>query len=83
VDKNMPRVALVTFTDMRDEGISSEAVERHLRTRQEELAAFLRGNGIDALDPLANLRAAASPWYGVRSFQEIDRLLAVSGILDA
>ena len=83
MDSNMPRVALVTFTDMRDEGISSDAVEKLLRGKQEELAGFLRGNRIDALDPLAKLRSGASPWYGVRSFQEIDRLLEVPGMRGA
>jgi L-fucose/D-arabinose isomerase len=75
-----PCVALVTFTDMRDEGISSDAVEKHLRSKQEGLAAFLRESGVEAVDPLAELRAGASTWYGVRSFQEIDRLMGMPGI---
>ena len=83
MDRLVPRVVLVTFTDMRDEGISSEAVEKHLRGKQEELAAFLRGSGVQALDPLAQLRGVSSPWYGVRSFQEIDRLLEVPGMRGA
>ena len=76
-EEDKPRIALVTFTDMRDEGISSQAVERHLRSRQEELARFLEGNGIAAVDPLGELRTGASPWYGVRSFAEIDRVMAI------
>ena len=74
-----PRIAIVTFTDMRDEGISNDAVERHLRTRQEELAGFLSSHGIEAVDPLRELRAGGSPWYGVRSFAEIDALIRILG----
>ena len=74
-----PRVAVVTFTDMRDEGISSEAVERHLRDRQEELASYLAASGVEAVDPLRELRAGGSSWYGVRSFAEIDLLLGILG----
>jgi len=72
-----PRVALVTFTDMREEGISSEAVERHLRDKQNELAAFLGANGVSAVDPLRELRTDSSPNYGVRSFSEIDLLMGI------
>ena len=72
-----PRVALVTFTDMREEGISSEAVERHLREKQDELAAFFGANGIEAVDPLRELRAVNSPSYGVRSFAEIDQVMGI------
>lgn len=74
-----PRVAVVTFTDMREEGISSEAVERHLRERQEELTKLLAKNGIEPVDPLRELRAGGSPWYGVRSFAEIDLLIGILG----
>jgi L-fucose/D-arabinose isomerase len=74
-----PRIAVVTFTDMRDEGISSEAVERHLRDRQEDLAKFLSANGVEAVDPLRELRAGGSPWYGIRSFAEIDLLMGILG----
>lgn len=72
-----PRVALVTFTDMREEGISSEAVEQHLRDKQNELAAFLGANGVAAVDPLRELRTDSSPNYGVRSFSEIDLLMGI------
>ncbi len=74
-----PCVALVTFTDMREEGISSEAVERHLREKQEELGAFLAAHGVDAVDPLREMRASASPSYGVRSFREVDQVMGILG----
>jgi L-fucose/D-arabinose isomerase len=77
VEADRPRIGIVTFTDMRDEGISSEAVERQLRSRQEELASFLASQGIQAVDPLATLRAGGSPWYGVRSFAEVDALMGI------
>ena len=59
---NTPTVAIVTFTDARDEGISSEAVESHLRTKQEELALFLSQNGIEVVDPLEQLGRGSRSW---------------------
>ncbi len=78
-----PRIAIVTFTDMRDEGISNDQVERHLRARQEELARFLEAGGVECVDPLRELRAGGSPWYGLRSFAEVDAVvhsLAAGGV---
>ena len=72
-----PRVALVTFTDMREEGISSPEVEKHLRSKQAELADFLAAHGVEAIDPLREMRTAGSASYGVRSFQEIDQVMAI------
>jgi L-fucose/D-arabinose isomerase len=74
-----PRIAVVTFTDMRDEGISNDQVERHLRARQGEIASFLAANAVEPVDPLAELRASASPWYGVRSFAEVDAVVRILG----
>jgi L-fucose isomerase-like protein len=70
-----PVVAILTFTDAREEGISSQEVERLLRNKQGELAAFLREGGIEVIDPLASLRARDSPWYGLRSLREIDQVV--------
>lgn len=36
-----PKIALVTFTDDRDVGVSSNEVENYLRKKQEELKEFL------------------------------------------
>jgi len=74
-----PRVAILTFTDAREEGISSEAVERFLRGKQEELDGFLAREGVEVIDPLQSLRPKDSKWYGLRSLKEIEevvRLLA-------
>jgi len=76
---NTPTVAIVTFTDARDEGISSEAVESHLRTKQEELALFLSQNGIDVVDPLEQLGRGSRSWYGIRSLKEIDEVVRLLG----
>jgi hypothetical protein len=51
-----PRVAILTFTDAREEGISSEAVERFLQAKQEELGRFLAQEGAEVIDPLRVLR---------------------------
>jgi L-fucose isomerase-like protein len=74
-----PRVALITFTDMRDEGISSPEVEQHLRNKQAELCGFLSAHGIDAVDPLLEMRTPASASYGVRSFKEVDQVMGILG----
>lgn len=67
-----PAAAILTFTDARDEGISSTEVENHLRTKQAELKTFLEKNGITVIDPLAELRGKDSAWYGLRSLKDID-----------
>ena len=74
-----PRVALLTFTDMREEGISSPEVEQHLRNKQAELCGYLTAHGIDAVDPLLEMRTPSSASYGVRSFKEIDQVMAILG----
>jgi L-fucose isomerase-like protein len=70
-----PRVAILTFTDAREEGISNDAVERLLRAKQAELAACLREAGVEVVDPLESLRGPSSPWYGLRSLREIDQVV--------
>ena len=70
-----PRAAILTFTDAREEGISSDAVERFLRSKQQELARFLEEGGIEVIDPLSSLRGNSSPWYGLRSLREIDQVV--------
>jgi L-fucose isomerase len=71
-----PRVAILTFTDAREEGIADEAVERFLRSKQEELGAFLSRNGVEAIDPLSTFRPAGARWYGLRSLREVDAVVA-------
>ncbi len=70
-----PIVAIVTFTDARDEGISSDAVEKHLKRKQEELQSFLTDNGVSVVDPLKVLRKSGSRWYGIRTLAEIDAVV--------
>jgi L-fucose isomerase len=70
-----PRVAILTFTDAREEGISSEAVERFLRAKQEELGRFLAQEGAEVIDPLRVLRPKDSKWYGLRSLKDIDNIV--------
>jgi L-fucose/D-arabinose isomerase len=74
-----PRVALITFTDMREEGISSPEVEQHLRNKQAELCGYLAANGVEAVDPLAEMRTPGSASYGVRSFKEVDQVMGILG----
>jgi hypothetical protein len=62
MDAHKPRVALVTFTDMR-ERISSEAVEKHLRPGRRSWPRFC-GNGVEAVDPLAELASDPPPSAG-------------------
>ncbi|TFG60506.1 MAG: hypothetical protein E4H36_11975 [Spirochaetales bacterium] len=72
-----PSVAILTFTDARDEGISSTEVENHLRRNQAELKTFLERNGITVIDPLAELRGSNSAWYGLRSLKDIDEAVKI------
>ena len=73
----VPAIAILTFTDARDEGISSEAVENHLRAKQQDLAAFLSRNGIKVVDPLKQLESKRRTWYGIRSLREIDEVIRI------
>jgi L-fucose/D-arabinose isomerase len=75
-----PIVALLTFTDARDEGISSQAVEDLLKKKQEGLSAFLGKSGIDSIDPMASLNRSGNRWwYGIRNLGEIDLVVRELG----
>lgn len=67
-----PSAAILTFTDARDEGISSAEVENHLKNKQAELKAFLENNNVTVIDPLSELRGRDSTWYGLRGLKDID-----------
>lgn len=70
-----PRAAILTFTDAREEGISSDAVERFLRDKQAELGRALSEGGVEVIDALQELRGAQAKWYGLRSLREIDAVV--------
>ena len=70
-----PSVAILTFTDAREEGISSDAVERFLREKQAELARILGEGGMEVIDALQDLRGRNPKWYGLRSLREIDAVV--------
>jgi L-fucose isomerase-like protein len=72
-----PVVAILTFTDARNEGISSDTVEKHLRKKQLELKHFLENNSIRVVDPLPEIRDSHSPWYGIRNLSEIDAIISI------
>jgi L-fucose isomerase-like protein len=72
-----PRVAILTFTDAREEGIADEQVERFLRAKQEELGSFLSRNEVEVVDPLSSFRPAGARWYGLRSLREVASVVAV------
>jgi L-fucose/D-arabinose isomerase len=71
----MEFAALVTFTDARDEGISNPEVEDALRKKQKELRLFLEEKHVTVVDPLAELRPAGSSWYGIRSLDDIKKVV--------
>ena len=60
-----PIICIVTFTDDRDVGVSSPEVENYLKHKQSELKNYLVSNGIDVIDPLADLRTNSDEWYGI------------------
>lgn len=73
MNKDKPRIALVTFTDDRDVGIADEAVENHLRKKQNEIKSFLEKNSIEAIDPLLEItRDKNNFWYGLRKIKEVN-----------
>lgn len=69
--KTKPKIALVTFTDDRDVGVSSKEVENYLRKKQEELQEYLLKNEIEVVDPLSILRKVNEDWYGLRKIDEV------------
>jgi len=72
-----PVIAIVTFTDARDEGISNPEVEEHLRKRQGELKTFLEEHDISVIDPLEHLRGRDSSWYGIRGINDIGKTVDI------
>jgi L-fucose/D-arabinose isomerase len=74
---NQPEVAIITFTDDREDGISSPEVESFLEQKQMELKEFLELNGIDVADPLGELRKDSKGWYGVRNLEDVDGIIRI------
>ncbi|MCL4385848.1 MAG: hypothetical protein M1326_05990, partial [Cyanobacteria bacterium] len=68
----MLTIAIVTFTDDRDVGVSSPAVENYVKHKQSELKDYLESNEINVIDPLAELRKNSDEWYGLRNLQDIN-----------
>ncbi|MBN2073734.1 MAG: fucose isomerase, partial [Actinobacteria bacterium] len=64
-------VALITFTDDRDDGISSPEVEQFLRKKQGKLKKFLESSGFIAIEPLEELRKDREGWYGIRNLEDV------------
>ena len=77
IDYFKPRVAILTFTDARDEGISSDTVERHLKAKQEELSSFLQSQGIHVVNPLSKLKSEERSWYGIRNLCEVGQVVQI------
>ena len=74
---NKPKIAIVTFTDDRDVGVSSKEVENHLRRKQDEVKNFLISNNIDIFDPLDELREKDSVWYGIRTLRDVSSIISI------
>jgi L-fucose isomerase-like protein len=73
----IPTIAIITFTDDRDVGVSSPEVENYLKHKQSELKNYLSDSGIDVIDPLAELRKNSDDWYGVRKLQDINNIISI------
>ncbi|MHB8278202.1 MAG: hypothetical protein ACYDIA_11180, partial [Candidatus Humimicrobiaceae bacterium] len=73
----IPNIAIITFTDDRDVGVSSPEVENYLKHKQSELKNYLASNDIDVIDPLAELRKNSDDWYGVRNLQDINNIISI------
>lgn len=81
--KTKPKIALVTFTDDRDVGVSSKEVENYLRKKQEELKEFLLKNEIEVIDPLSEIRNISDDWYGLRKISEVKKVCEILKIQNA
>jgi len=66
------KIAIITFTDDRDVGVSNPAVENFLRKKQEELKKFLQDNSISVIDPLSKIRNKNDSWYGIRNINDVN-----------
>ncbi|MCG2788836.1 MAG: hypothetical protein L6405_02665 [Actinomycetia bacterium] len=73
----IPTIAIVTFTDDRDVGVSSPEVENYLKYKQSELRNYLASNEINVIDPLAELRKNSDEWYGLRNLQDIKNIISI------
>jgi L-fucose isomerase-like protein len=77
MDDDKPRIAIVTFTDDRDVGLYSREVENRLRKKQSELKKVLTHGGVEIIDPLEEIRSPGELPYGIRSLQDIGRVISV------
>jgi L-fucose isomerase-like protein len=77
VKSNKPTIAIVTFTDDREVGLFSPEIESYLSDKQNGIKNFLTVNNITVYDPLEELRAEESGWYGLRSLPEIDKAIEI------
>jgi hypothetical protein len=78
LDNIKPKIALVTFTDDRDVGVSNPQVEKMLKARQENLKEFLGQNSIEVIDLLSISKDENNGWYGVRNLKDIERIVKIS-----
>jgi len=77
MNESKPKIAILTFTDDRDVGVSSKEVENFLRKKQEGLKEFLLKNEIEVIDPLSKIRNADDDWYGLRKLSEIKAICEI------
>jgi len=78
MNKDKPRIAIVTFTDDRDVGIADETVENLLRKKQNEVKDFLKKNSIDVIDPLLEIKKDKDNfWYGLRKITEVNEAASI------
>ena len=77
MNESKPKIAILTFTDDRDVGVSSKEVENILRKKQEGLKEFLLKNEIEVIDPLSKIRNADDDWYGLRKLSEIKAICEI------
>ncbi len=78
MDNLKPKIAIVTFTDDRDVGVSNPQVEKMLKARQEDLKDFLGKNSIEAIDLLSKGKDVDDGWYGIRNIKDIQRIVKIS-----
>ena len=67
-----PKAAIVSFTDPRQTDFISER-EAYIRTEHEMLRKYLKGSGVDIVDPMDELRGLEGGIFGLASTSEIKR----------
>ena len=72
MDIEKPRVGILSFTDPRETAALAQERERYIEARHRELRDYLQKNGVNVIDPLAEMRKGWKIWFGIRKSAEVN-----------